>query len=83
MTEREAQIRDRLTAIFHDVFDDDEIVLTDGMSADDIEDWDSLSHINLVVVCEKEFGVRLAPAEVGKLENVGAMIHLLVERATS
>jgi acyl carrier protein len=83
MANSEQDIRARLTAIFHDVFDDDEIVLTDEMTAADVEDWDSLSHINLVVVCEKEFGVRLAPAEVGKLENVGAMIRLLVERATS
>ena len=83
MPNSEPDIRARLTAIFHDVFDDDEIVLSDEMTAADVEDWDSLSHINLVVVCEKEFGVRLAPAEVGKLENVGAMIRLLVERATS
>ena len=83
MASSEQDIRARLTAIFHDVFDDDEIVLTDEMTADDVDDWDSLSHINLVVLCEKEFGVRLAPAEVGKLENVGAMIRLLVERATS
>ena len=83
MTNSQDDIRRRLTKIFHDVFDDDEIVLVDDMIADDVEDWDSLSHINLVVVCEKEFGVRLAPAEVGKLANVGAMIRLLVERATS
>ncbi len=83
MSDRAAEIRARLTAIFHDVFDDDEIVLTDEMTAADVEDWDSLSHITLVVICEKEFGVRLAPAEVGKLENVGAMIRLLVERAKS
>ena len=81
MKQREA-IKQRLTAIFREVFDDDELELFDDMTAADVPDWDSLSHITLVVACEKEFGVRLTPAEVGHLANVGAMLTLLAERAT-
>ncbi len=75
-------IKKRLTAIFHEVFDDDTIELTDGMTAADVEDWDSLSHITLVVACEKEFGVRMTPAQVGQLKNVGEMLTLLEQKAT-
>jgi acyl carrier protein len=75
-------IKTRLTSIFRSVFDDDSITLFDEMTAADVEDWDSLSHITLVVACEKEFGLRLTPAEVGHLENVGEMLKLLAERGT-
>jgi acyl carrier protein len=74
-------IRSRLTSVFRDVFDDDEIEIFDAMSADDVEAWDSLSHITLVVAIEKTFGVRLNPAEVAKLENVGEIIDLVVQRS--
>ena len=47
-----------LTGIFQDVFDDDEIELTDATTADDIEDWDSLEQINLVVACGKSRPLR-------------------------
>jgi acyl carrier protein len=76
------EIKSRLTAIFRSVFDDDSITLFDEMTAADVEDWDSLSHITLVVACEKEFGLRLTPAEVGHLKNVGEMLKLLAERGT-
>jgi acyl carrier protein len=78
----EDEIRTRLTQVFHEVFDDDTIVIKDETTADDIDEWDSLSHISLVLATEKEFGVRLKAAEVGNLADVGAMIRLLVERAT-
>lgn len=76
------EITARLTQIFRSVFDDDSITLFDEMTADDLEDWDSQSHITLVVACEKEFGLRMTPAEVGRLKNVGEMVKLLVERGT-
>ncbi len=72
----------RLTMVFHEVFDDDSIKLRDDMSAEDIDEWDSLNHITLVLAVEKEFGLRLNAAEVGKLANVGSMIDLLMKRAT-
>ena len=72
----------RLTEVFHEIFDDDSIVLRDVMTAKDIEEWDSLNHITLVLAVEKEFGVLLNAAEVGTLANVGQMIDLLVARAS-
>ena len=73
----------RLTDVFCEIFDDDSIRLTDDMTANDIDEWDSLNHITLVLAVEKEFGVRLNAAEVGGLANVGKMIDLLIARASS
>jgi acyl carrier protein len=75
-------ITSRLTAVFHEIFDDDSIVLRDLMTAKDLEEWDSLNHITLVLAIEKEFGIRFNTAEVGTLANVGEMIDLLVVRAS-
>jgi len=76
------EINRRLEKVFQDVFDDDRIKLVDTMNAGDIDEWDSLMHISLVVAVEKEFHVRLNAAEVGNLKNVGAMLDLLVRKAT-
>jgi len=81
MLERQI-VEERLTAVFRDAFDDDRITLHDHTTADDIEEWDSLSHISLVLSVEKEFGLRLSAAEVGALGNVGEMIDLIVARAS-
>ena len=74
------EIVKKMNYIFCDVFDDDSIKIFDGMTAEDIEEWDSLNHINLVINIEKEFGLKLNLAEVGKLENIGGMIQLLLEK---
>lgn len=80
--ERRDIIRERLNKVFCEVFDDDSIEIFETMTARDLEEWDSLMHITLVLAVEAEFGVRLNAAEVGKLEHVGAMISLLEQRAT-
>lgn len=72
----------RLTSVFRDVFDDETIQLSEEMTARDIDTWDSLMHITLVVSVEKEFGVKLNAGEIGKLKNVGEMLSLLAERAS-
>ncbi|MEG1862429.1 MAG: acyl carrier protein [Oscillospiraceae bacterium] len=71
------EIYDQLTEIFRDLFDDDEIVLSDDTTADDIEDWDSLEQINLLVAIEKRFKIKFQLADVSHLENVGAMVNLV------
>ncbi len=75
------EVYESLTEIFRDVFDDDEITLNDETTADDIEEWDSLEHINLVVEIENEFGIKFNMGEVNKMKNVGEMVDLIMERA--
>ena len=82
MNDRRSGIRKRLQGVFREVFNDDGIDIFDEMTAKDIDEWDSLMHIVLVVAVEKEFGLRLNAAEVGNLENVGAMLTILEARAT-
>ena len=72
----------KLTEIFRDVFDDDSIVLGDKMTANDVEGWDSLTHINLIHAVEKAFKIRFTTAEVSKMENVGDLSSL-IQRKTA
>ena len=76
-----AEIKNKLTEVFQDVFDDDEIELTDETCADDIEDWDSLEHINLIGAVERAFRMRFNVREVSGMKNVGEMMDILEERA--
>lgn len=71
------RIYEKMTEIFRDVFDDESIVLSDETTADDIEDWDSLEQINLLMAIENNFGIKFRLADVSGLENVGAMIDLV------
>ncbi len=70
-------IRNRLNNIFQDVFDDEKIDIFEEMTAEDIDEWDSLMHVTLVLAVEKEFDIRLNASEIGKLQNVGTMLILL------
>jgi acyl carrier protein len=74
-------VRERLQMVFRTVFNDDAITLRDEMSANDIEDWDSLQHINLIIAVEKSFGIRFATAEISGLkdpgQNVGTFAQLI------
>ncbi len=84
LTEQKVQLRNelrgRLNQVFVETFDDDAINIFDAMTANDLDEWDSVSHISLVLAVEKEFGIRLNAAEIGNLENVGAMIDLLTRK---
>jgi acyl carrier protein len=82
MSNRRELLSSRLNVVFQEVFEDEQIMIFDEMTAKDVPGWDSLMHVVLVVAVEKEFGLRLNASEIGKLENVGAMLNLLVERAT-
>ena len=68
---------DRITPVFREVFDDDGLMITPEMTADDIDEWDSLSHIRLIVSHEIEFGVKFKITEISDLRNVGDFIDLL------
>jgi acyl carrier protein len=80
MIERTEVVR-RLAEVFQETFDDPALEIRDSMTAADVDEWDSLQHIVLVLAVEREFRIRLNPAEVGKLENVGRMVDLLQAKA--
>ena len=66
--------------IFRDIFDEDDLIIEDETTSEDIEDWDSLNHINLVSSIEKEFKIKFALGELMALKDVGAMIDLMIEK---
>ena len=70
-------IKGKLQEIFQEVFDDEEIELFDAMTAADVEDWDSLSHITLILELEAAFGIRFTTKEVLATKNVGEFIALI------
>ena len=74
------ELFEQINEIFRDVFDDDSLVITDTTNSEDIEDWDSLEHINLVVAMEKRFNMKFNIKEVGQLQNVGEMADLILSR---
>ncbi len=74
------EVMKKLNEIFCNVFDDETIVLKDNTNAEDIEDWDSLEQINLIVAIENEFEMMFDMAEVANLANVGEMADLIMSR---
>ena len=74
------EIFKKLTEVFHDVFDDDTIELSDTTTASDIEDWDSLTHIMLLSAVEDAFGIKFDMKAVQGLKDVGAMVNLIEEQ---
>lgn len=76
--ERE-KVYERLNNVFREVFDDDSIVLNDNTTSDDIEDWDSFEHINLVVAVEEEFSFKIPMGKVVTMKNVGEMVDIILE----
>lgn len=69
-------IKDKLQEIFRDIFEDNEIILREDMTAEDIEDWDSLTHIQLIESIESAFKISFTLQEVSELNNVGEFIAL-------
>ncbi len=69
-----------LNEVFQDVFDDEDICVDANTTADDIEDWDSLEHINLIVAVEKKFNMKFTMGEVTGMKNVGEMADIIAER---
>lgn len=70
-------ICDRLTPIFREVFDNDAIVVAPAMTAAEVEEWDSLSHIRLMVAIEQAFGIRFSTAEISSFKNVGELARCI------
>ena len=76
------ELKEKLQVIFQDVFDDDELVIEEGMSADDVDGWDSLMHINLIIAVERILGVKFATAEISAMkaddQNIGTFMDMIL-----
>ena len=76
------QVYERLIKVFHEVFDDESIVLEDSTTAKDIEDWDSFEHINLIVAVEDEFSMKIPMGKAVSMKDVGEMVDIILELGT-
>lgn len=74
------EVFEQLNEIFRDFFDDESIVVTEETTADDIEQWDSLEHINLIVAVEDAFQMKFGMGEVTTMKNVGEMAQIILSR---
>jgi acyl carrier protein len=75
------EIHQKLTSVFRDVFDDPTLEISDATTAKDVEDWDSIMHVNLIVAVEKAFGTSFTTKDIKALANVGDFIQLIARRA--
>lgn len=69
-----------LDEVFQDEFDDETLHVTDATVADDIDDWDSLEHIDLIIAVERRFGIKFTMGEVNGMKNVGEMADIILRR---
>lgn len=74
------EIIEQLTPIFRNVLDDDDLTISPATKAADVDGWDSLAHIHLVVSIEKAFKMRFSAEEVSALENVGDLVALIIRK---
>ena len=71
------EIIEKLTAVFHEVFNDNTIVLSDEMTAKDVENWDSLTHMLMITKVEETFGIKFKLKELNKLKMVGDLVSII------
>jgi acyl carrier protein len=71
---------EKLTEVFRDVFEDDELIVSRQTTARDVADWDSLRHVTLMLSAEKAFGVRFSSSEVAGLKDVGELVDLVEKK---
>ena len=74
------EVFEKLNTVFCDVFDDEDIKVSETTTADDIEDWDSLEHINLMAAVEKEFSIEFTMGQIVSMKNVGEMVTLILSK---
>lgn len=74
------EIVEKITVIFREVFSDNNIVINDEMTANDVENWDSLTHMLMITKVEETFGVKFKLKELNKLKQVGDIISLVAEK---
>ena len=74
------EIVEKLTSVFQEVFSDSSLVLNDDMTANDVEKWDSLTHMLMISTVEERFGVKFKLKELNKLKKVGDIVTVLSEK---
>jgi acyl carrier protein len=74
------EIVNKLTAIFRKVFNNDSLILTNTMTANDVDHWDSLSHMLLITEIENEFSIKFRLKDLNKMKNVGDMIEIILSK---
>ena len=77
----ETEILSKLTGIFRDVFNDETLVARPEMTAHEVDRWDSLSHMDMILLVEEAFGIRFRTREIVDLMNVGDLVRLIGIRA--
>jgi acyl carrier protein len=75
-----ADVMNKLTTIMQELFENSSLVVTEETSGDDVDEWDSLTHISLIDSIEKEFKVKFGLGELLKLKNVGQMADLIIKK---
>ena len=76
-----SEVYQRLTTVLQEVFDDDELQATPDLSASDVEGWDSLKHVRLILSVEKAFHISFAASETGNLKHIGELATLIEAKA--
>ena len=74
------EVKKQLNQVFRDVFDNPAIEINESMTAKDIEGWDSLTHVNLIVAVEKRFKISVSTKDVSALRNVGDFLQLILKK---
>lgn len=77
------ELQDRLNQIFCEVFDDDDIKIAPEMTANDVDGWDSLSHVNLIVAIETKFNIRFSQKELLTFKNIGDLLNCIHSKITT
>lgn len=78
-----AEIYQRLNGVFSDIFDEDGIVVRPDLTAKDVDGWDSLTHIRLMLTVEKVFGIKFSASEIGMLSNVGDLVERIESKTSA
>ena len=76
------EILNQITDIMRDVFDEDDLEVSEVTSAEDVEEWDSLSHVRLIVAIERKFGFKFKNSEIESLKNVGDLVNMVETKAS-
>ena len=74
------ELFEQLNEVFQDVFDDDSITVDETTTANDIDDWDSLEHINLINAVEQKFGIKFDMGQIVTMKNVGEMANIIANQ---